>query len=42
MSIFGEGLIERLHQDTILRDPSNPMRKILDDGVGDLLICLLL
>lgn len=35
MSIFGEGLIERLHQDTILRDPSNPMRKILDDGVGE-------
>ena len=34
MSVYGEEIIERLHQDSALRDNDNPMRKILDNGVG--------
>ena len=35
MSVFGEGLIERLHTNSALRDNDNDMRRILDYGVGE-------
>ena len=35
MSVFGEGLIERLHTNSALRDNDNDMRRVLDYGVGE-------
>ena len=34
MSIYGEEIIERLHENSALQDTSNPMRKIINDGIG--------
>lgn len=35
MSVFGEEIIDRLHENSSLRSIGNPMRKIIDDGVGE-------
>lgn len=34
MSIYGEEIIERLHENSALHNTSNPMRKIINDGIG--------
>ena len=34
MSVFGEGLIERLHEHSVLRNPAHPMHKIINNGIG--------
>ena len=34
MSLYGEEIIDRLSAGTGLRDADNPMRKLIDDGVG--------
>ena len=34
MSLYGEGIIERLHDKSILHNTGNPMHRIIDDGVG--------
>ena len=34
MTVFGDGLIERLNEESSLQDPTNPMHRILDLGVG--------
>ena len=35
MSVFGDGIIERLHNNTVLADPDNPMGKIIGNGPGE-------
>ena len=35
MSVFGTEIIDRLHENSALRDKANPMRKIIDYGVGE-------
>ena len=35
MSFFGEAIIERLNANCSLNDADNPMRKIIDNGLGD-------
>lgn len=35
MSVFGDGIIERLHNNTVLADPSNPMGQIIGNGPGE-------
>ena len=34
MTIYGDGLIERLNMESSLQDPNNPMHRILNNGVG--------
>ena len=34
LSFFGEEIIDRLHEKSALRNKSNPVRKIIDNGVG--------
>lgn len=34
MTVFGDGLIERLNMESSLQDPTNPMHRILNNGVG--------
>lgn len=34
MTFFGEAIIDRLHPKSELRNPDNPVRKIIDYGVG--------
>ena len=35
MSVFGEEIIDRLHENSPLRGVGNPMAKIINDGVGE-------
>lgn len=35
MSLYGEGIIERLHDKSVLHDPNHPMHKIIDKGLGE-------
>ena len=35
MSLFGEAIIDRLHEKCQLRNPNNPVAKIIDNGVGE-------
>ena len=35
MSVFGTEIIDRLHENSALRDKANPMRKIIDYGIGE-------
>ena len=35
MSVFGEEIIDRLHENCSLRNINNPVRKIIDNGVGE-------
>ena len=37
MTLYGEEIIDRLHEKSVLRDTSNPMAKIIDYGIGSLL-----
>ena len=35
MTIFGEGLVENLSENSSLRNPNNPMFKVLDGTIGE-------
>lgn len=35
MSVFGEAIIDRLHEKCTLREPGNPVAKIIDNGLGE-------
>ena len=35
MSLFGVEIIDRLHENCSLRDESNPMRRVIDDTIGE-------
>lgn len=35
MSVHGEEIIDHLHENCSLRDPTNPMRKVIDYTIGD-------
>lgn len=35
MSVFGEGIIDRLNENCQLRKPDNPVRKIIDNSIGE-------
>lgn len=34
MSEYGKSIVEKLHKNSVLRDPNHPMRKIIDYTVG--------
>ena len=35
LSFFGDEIIDRLHQNSALRQKNNPMHKIINNGVGE-------